>query len=63
MSKTLPEFQKFLQHLRFEKDTADWQGEQAQDALKLYVSNFLNGDISSIYPNSAQQIGKPPPRN
>ena len=26
---------KFLQHLRSEKDTADWQVEQAQTALKL----------------------------
>ena len=51
---------KFLQHLRSEKDTADWQVEQAQTALKLYISNFLNGDTSTLYPNGgAQQMRKP----
>ena len=42
---------KFLKHLG-DKEVADWQIKQAETAIRLYIGNFLNGDESSLEPNT-----------
>ncbi len=36
--------EKFINELRVSSDIADWQVEQAQAAVKLYIEQFLNSD-------------------
>ena len=43
---------KFLNRLRAQKDIADWQVQQAEQALQLYIEHFLKGDTSVCYINS-----------
>ncbi|MEA3489862.1 MAG: integron integrase [Candidatus Omnitrophota bacterium] len=40
------QIREFLNHLRAQKDIADWQVQQAEQALQLYIENFLNDDTS-----------------
>lgn len=51
---------KFLNHLNTQKNIADWQVKQADEALRLYVYNFLDGDKSPLYPNAVQTNKKLP---
>jgi hypothetical protein len=44
--------QKFLNHLKSQKNIADWQSRQAEKALRLYIHHFLDGKISALSPNS-----------
>ena len=46
---------KFLNQLRAQKDIADWQVQQAEQALQLYTEHFLKGDTSILRPNSSQK--------
>ena len=46
--------QKFLDELRSQTNTADWQIIQAEEALALYSGHFLKGDTSVLSPNMPQ---------
>jgi hypothetical protein len=46
---------KFLNHLRVQKDVADWQLQQAEQALRLYTEHLLKGNISAPYLDSSQR--------
>jgi len=46
--------QKFLNLLKSQKKIADWQVRQAEDALQLYIYNFLEGKTSVLSPNAPQ---------
>ncbi len=43
--------EKFLESLSNDEEIKDWQIEQAEAALHLYVNNFLEGDKSLMDPN------------
>jgi integron integrase len=45
---------EFLNHLKQQKNITDWQLKQADDALRLYINHFLNGNTSAISPNLPQ---------
>ena len=45
---------KFLDRLKKQKNISDWQIQQADEALRLYIGNFLNGDTSILYPDTKQ---------
>jgi integron integrase len=42
----------FLESLEREKKLQDWQVEQADNAIRLYINHFLSGDTSSLSPNT-----------
>jgi integron integrase len=42
---------KFLHHLKTQKKIPDWQVNQANEAVHLYIGHFLNGDVSILNPN------------
>ena len=42
----------FLDSLEREKKLQDWQVEQADNAIRLYINHFLSGDTSSLLPNT-----------
>jgi hypothetical protein len=44
--------EKFLNYLKSQKNIADWQIKQADDALRLYIHHFLKGKASVLSPNS-----------
>ena len=44
--------EKFLNHLKSQKNISDWQIKQADDALRLYIHHFLDGKTSILSPNS-----------
>lgn len=46
--------QKFLNQFKSQKKIADWQVRQAEDALQLYIYNFLEGKTSVLSPNAPQ---------
>jgi integron integrase len=46
---------KFLNHLKSQKKTADWQIKQAEEALRLYFHHFLNGKTPVLSPDSPQK--------
>ncbi len=52
--------EEFLNKLRADKNIADWQIKQADEALKLYIHHFLEADKSVLYPNSSQTNKKLP---
>lgn len=52
--------EEFLNKLRANKNIADWQIKQADEALKLYIHHFLEVDKSALYPNSPQTNKKLP---
>ena len=41
----------FLDNLANNQKLPDWQVEQAENAVRLYINNFLSGDVSSLSPN------------
>jgi len=43
--------EKFLSYLKSQKNIADWQIKQADDALRLYLHHFLDGKPSILSPN------------
>ena len=47
--------EEFLNHLRSQSSIADWQIKQADNAIRLYVYNFLSGDISALHPNNSEK--------
>ena len=47
--------EEFLNHLKSQSSIADWQIKQADDAIRLYVYHFLNGDISAVHPNNSEK--------
>jgi hypothetical protein len=46
-------FEKFLDNLKSQKNTADWQIRQAHDAVRLYLTHFMADK------KPAEQSGKP----
>ena len=52
--------EKFLNGLKSQKNIADWQIKQADDALRLYIHHFLKGETSILSPNSASSRTDPP---
>ena len=44
--------QKFLNQLNSQMKIADWQIKQAEEALQLYIFNFLEGKTSVLSPNA-----------
>ncbi|MEA3368756.1 MAG: integron integrase [Candidatus Ratteibacteria bacterium] len=51
---------KFLSRLGAQKDISDWQVQQAEQALRLYIEHFLDGNTSKLYPNLPQNQQKHP---
>jgi len=47
--------EKFLNELKSQKNIADWQIRQAEEALRLYFHHFLHGDTSTLSPNLARK--------
>jgi hypothetical protein len=47
--------EKFLNELKSQKNIADWQIKQADDALRLYIHHFLKGDTSMLSPDSSRR--------
>jgi len=43
--------EKFLNELKSQKNIADWQIKQADDALRLYIHHFLKGETSMLSPD------------
>ena len=41
----------FLNQLKSQKNISDWQIKQADDALRLYIHHFLDGETSILSPN------------
>jgi hypothetical protein len=42
--------EKFLNYLKSQKNIADWQIKQTDDALRLYFHHFLDGKPSILFP-------------
>lgn len=45
---------EFLNYLSSQKNISDWQVRQADDAIRLYIHHFLDGN-SSLYPKQLQK--------
>ena len=45
----------FLEELRGNGKKADWQVQQAETAINVYLNNFLDGDVSQFYPERTKQ--------
>jgi hypothetical protein len=43
--------EKFLNYLKSQKNIADWQIKQTDDALRLYLHHFLDGKPSILSPD------------
>lgn len=48
----------FLNHLQEKKNIPDWQVEQADNALRLYITLYLKNNTSFLYPNSKPEADK-----
>lgn len=46
---------QFLQHLPTNKNIADWQITQAEEATRLYLDHYLSEKSSVLYPNNPQK--------
>ena len=46
---------EFLNRLGSKKNIADWQVQQAKQALQLYIENFLNSNTSTALPGFSQK--------
>jgi integron integrase len=53
-------FEKFLDKLKSQKNTADWQIRQARDAVKLYITHFKADKKTSLQPSKPQKGRKIP---
>lgn len=47
--------EKFLNQLKSQKKTADWQIQQAEEALRLYFHHFLDSKTAVLSPDSPQK--------
>lgn len=47
--------EKFLNHLKAQQNVADWQIQQADEALRLYIDHFLGGNTSTLYPTAPRK--------
>ena len=47
--------EKFLNQLKSQKKTADWQIKQAEEALRLYFHHFLDGKTAVLSPDGSQK--------
>jgi len=45
----------FLEKLRINDKKAEWQVQQAETAINVYLNNFLDGDVSQFYPERTKQ--------
>ncbi len=52
--------EKFLDKLKSQKNTADWQIRQARDAVKLYTTHFMADKKMASQPGKPQKGGKIP---
>ncbi len=50
--------ERFLSRLKLDKNIADWQVKQAEEALRLYVGHFLEGEPPSLAPNVCREGNK-----
>ena len=48
-------FEKFLEKLKSQKNTADWQMRQARDAVKLYITHFMADKKTTSEPGKPQK--------
>ncbi len=48
----------FLNQLQGKKNISDWQIEQADNALRLYITHYLKDNTSFLYPNSKPEVKK-----
>jgi integron integrase len=48
-------FEKFLDKLKSQKNTADWQIKQARDAVQLYIAHFMADKKTTLQPNKPQK--------
>jgi integron integrase len=53
-------FEKFLDKLKSQKSTADWQIRQARDAVKLYITHFMADKKTASQPGKPQKGRKIP---
>jgi integron integrase len=48
-------FQKFLDKLKSQKNTADWQIKQARNAVQLYITHFMPDKKTALQPGKPQK--------
>jgi len=48
-------FEKFLDKLKSQKNTADWQIKQAHDAVQLYIAHFMADKKTTLQPSKPQE--------
>jgi integron integrase len=48
-------FEKFLDKLKSQKNTADWQIRQARDAVQLYITHFMADKKTALQPGKPQK--------
>jgi len=48
-------FQKFLDKLKSQKNTADWQIKQARNAVQLYITHFMPDKKTPLQPGKPQK--------
>lgn len=44
--------EQFLKEMETKKKLADWQLRQAEEAVRLYITQFLSGKTKTVSPNS-----------
>ncbi len=49
---------KFLDRLKKQKNISDWQIQQAEEALRLYIHHFLKSNTSTLSPNAPEDRKK-----
>ena len=52
---------QFLDKLGSHNDISDWQVQQADRAIKVYINNYLDGDCSIFYPEKRNDNSRPQP--
>jgi integron integrase len=48
-------FENFLDKLKSQKNTADWQIRQARDAVQLYITHFMTDKKTALQPSQLQK--------
>jgi integron integrase len=48
-------FEKFLDKLKSQENTADWQVRQARDAVQLYITHFMADKKTALQPSKPQK--------
>jgi hypothetical protein len=49
----------FLKEIQVNKQLADWQLRQAEEAVRIYVTQFLSGNVGCLSPNTVSEITDP----